>query len=281
MTKRQLIRYIRSLTLHILTACILAGIGISCIAMSINMTNECYDQWCNTKQTDVKLRRAEIVRAIDLQPQRMEAYQQLLNEYLADHTITRMEHEHLENVLNIHHDDLSNNGAEAADYYRTLGFEYLACYEKSPQERLKIAAEFFDTAAPTPTQNDAEAIVVSVYTEIFNYYKEYVWSAGYIREPSSEQIAQLLHHISAAMTTVQKSSQEDRLAFYVCVADLITSQEDLWAEKYDSLAVEAVKEKILLQTQTTATTPVAQRLLQELNQWKQLHFPEEEGVETI
>lgn len=276
MTKRQLIRYIRSLSLHIFTACILAAIGICCFLVSGTLSDSYYDQWSNTKQTDAKLRRAEIVRAIDLQPERMEAYRNLLSEYLTDDSISQMEHEHLQNVLNAHNKDLAHNGAEAAGYFRILGFEYLACYEKSTQERLKVAVNYFDTAAPTPSEDAAQALAISVYTDIFHYYNEYVWTVGYIRQPSREQISELLHHISAAMATMQKASQEDRLAFYVCVADLITQQEDLWAQKYDADAVEAIKEKVLLQTQTTASTPAANKLMQELEQWKHLHYPQEE-----
>lgn len=276
MMKKQLHRHIRKVHFWGFLAALFAIAAVICTIGSMCYMDQCYEKWLNFEGESSKEKIQSIERAIALRPQKVEAYNKVLDVYLEDELLTASEEEAFHTLLTKHQKDLHKVPGETAALYRRLAFACISRYDASAEDRLKKAHSYFTLAQPygdTPAQ---EVNAIETYLQLATYYSEYVWIPGSLRQPSASEVITLINRLSATLNDFQKADPEDALAYACCLASLLDTHGKLWTEKTEGYLVPQLAEKIKMQEAISALTPAAQRLQKELSYWAQQgHYWEE------
>ncbi len=255
--------------------CVVAVLGFASASI---LTDRCYTKWISVSEGTTAQRLSSIERGIDLKPGEAEGYRKLLDLLMEDGTLTVMEHTRFRALLNANQGDLHKNVQEAAALYQHIAFTYLASYDADPQERMKTAYPYLELAQEVDVSDPLIKTVLSVYIELCSYSTEYIWASGINREPTAAQVNDLLWRVSSTVDSFNKETEEDRLAFSCCVASLLNEHRAMWVEMVGFDDVDALANKLILQTSEKATTATAVRLQAELKAYMRTYLTEMEGM---
>lgn len=266
MTNTQLKAHIVKIHLNWILAGVFAVVAALCIVVSILSANFYYERWLNPAEGNDQMQIQNLKRAIAFRPGEEEGYHKILDIYTKDGVMTQQEDEAFRLLLNEYQERLNKTPEIASKLYRRLAFCYISCYEGAAEERLSKAYTHFERTSGTATSS-LEGAAIDTYLGISNYYAQYVWKEGSLQQPTKMEVELLIKRLSAQIDAFYAEGGEDSLAFACCVAALLDTHGELWISKTNTQTVAALANKASQQLQTTAASPVANRLKEELTQW--------------
>ena len=217
-----------------------------------------------------------IEHAIGLRPLEQEGYNKILDIYLVDGILDEDEHAQFQDLLNRHQERINRKRDLFAPLYRRLAFTYLSSYDVDAEARLQKAYNYLEVVQPFPGATEVEATAINSYLEIEEYYREYIWLEGFLREPTGGEVNDLIRRTTAMLDTMQRASDADRLAYACTLAALMEEHGVKWLDLVEYSKVAGLAAKVEQQLQKEVTDPAAARLKQELTRWKNEVHPWEE-----
>lgn len=181
------------------------------------------------------------IAALQLSPDKPDAYLKLLEVYAQDGIFQKRESEEFLSIYNAYHHKLSQNSEGYAQLQKQAGFLYINGYEESATTSIRMAMPFLGEALDRLSPEDPDYQTVGCYYRIGSYYADYIWSATTVREISPEIMDALLTDIEQTLTQLCQqdniASIYDQLGFSVAVCNLLYDQRDV-------LAATVPKEKV-------------------------------------
>lgn len=263
---KQLKRHIRKIRFNWFLVSIFSLIAAGCIASSIYLTEYLYDKWQLPDGT-YQQQEANIQRAIDLHPTRIDGYFRLLQLYTEDEVLTEAESEQFQLVLKGHQARLNKNPDDVNQLYKSMAFSYLTQYDADVQTRFRQAYIYFQRSTTYSGQELLEDAAADTYLTIGRYYSEYIWPVGTAKEPSTLEISDTIRQLSTMADTYIRGSLAQRLAYSCTVADILENHGQLWLKKINATSVDALIDKIIAPLDMVATSETEKRLQTELSAW--------------
>lgn len=268
MTNKQLKRHIARIRFNWVMVCIFALIAAIAISGSVLLSDYYYERWLNPKEGSPQEQVQSLQRAIDFRPREGEGYHYLLDVYLNDGVLTEAENTAFRAFLTKHQESLNKVPEKAVTLYRRLAFAYISSYDGPAEERMDMAYRYFELTKPYADATSLEVTAIDTYLALGQYYAEYVYLAGSLRQPSRAEVENLIRRISGLMDAFQQSPSEDALAFTCCVAAILDTNGEEWSNLADADLVAALIEKVQKAQFDALQTPVALRLQKELAAWQ-------------
>lgn len=215
--KRKLATFIVSATLCVVMT--IAG-GILNFA-SVAVSNQDYDT--NISSSDP----AKYFAAVDIYPERVEAYNKLID-YYKNHDAKNSDITKVGNVVESNSDSLDLMNPEIADMYYDMGKLYFSDYEGSFKDRAVSAKNFFMVAAESGANFDKKAIAECYYSIC-----KFMTNQSTTSEHSLSDYNALFEEIETAMNTVDKAidneANYDKISLYYVAMLLINDQAEYMA----------------------------------------------------
>lgn len=273
MTNKQLCRHIRRIRFNSALAAILLVVAAALLTGSFLVTDHCYNTWIEPTGESAAGQVNSILRAIRLRPTQPEGYHNILDIYLQDGLLTEAEDAAFRELLNEQQGRINKRPDEAAALYRRLAFSYITCYDANAEGRLKKAYSYFELTQPYSDATELEVTAIDTYLAVGNYFSEYIWLTGSLRQPTTSEIETLVKQLSGTLDGYQQNgADEERLGFVCCLMPLLDVHGGLWAERLQAETVAELTMKLSQQT-TNGTTPVTARLQAELALWLDQEHP--------
>lgn len=238
-------RFCRFMTILALLVCIGSVIG------GYLLTQTAYASYTSlSPATDLEERLTSYWKAIQLCPDRLEAYILLLDAYGEDSSFSKAESEAFLNSYNRNHTKFDISDPDYGTLHRKAGILYVTGYEDvNSASRLRLALPFLKIASANLDGTEEDALAVNCYCRIGGYYRDYLWAAGAgTREVTPEQMDQLLSEIRDTVTALGQNNSPDgvynRLSFSVAVCDLLYSQRNVLAGTVSKDEVEEILDDI-------------------------------------
>lgn len=216
--RKKLIAFIAAIGMAVVMA--VAGLVLNVTATSLNTQ----DYEANIATSDP----ANYYTAIDIYPERIEAYD-LLVSYYKEHDATEDNVKKVGNTIEANAASLDTTKPEIAELYYDMGKLYFAQFGDSSLKSAAVNAKpFFETAASAEAAYDKKEIA-KCYLSICNFMTKQSKTS----ENSLDDYTKLFEEIEAAMATIDKSTDSeanyDKISLYYVTMLLINNQADLMA----------------------------------------------------
>ena len=222
-------------------------LSIGCAIAAGVVRTQAYEDFISiSSATNMQSRTLTYSRAIELCPERPEAYLLLLDAFGEDGIFDKTESEAFLAIYNKHHKRLPQN-EEIATVFSQAGLLYINGYEDNPTVSLRMALPFFETALPLMSQEHENYLTTSCYANIGRYYRDYIWTTS-TKEVTDAHMQDLLTDISATLEGLSASENADRIFNYLgfsnAVCNLIYDQRDIMASTVEEQQVLGVLDSI-------------------------------------
>lgn len=216
--RRKLISFIAAISMSVIMA--IAGLTLNLTATSLNTQ----DYEANIGKSDP----ANYYTAIDIYPERIEAYN-LLIEYYKDHEATEDNVKKVGNIIEANASSLDTTQPEYAELYYDMGKLYFAQFGDSSLKSAAVNAKtFFETAVNAEASYDKKEIA-NCYLSICNFMTKQSKTS----ENSLDDYNKLFEEIETAIGIIDKSTDSeanyDKISLYYVTMLLINDQADLMA----------------------------------------------------
>lgn len=211
----------------LILAALCVVIGVGCLVGWTLLRNRIYNAYIGiSTSTDVELRRESYLSAINIDPNRAEAFDLMLDVYGSDGDFSAKESEEFLSLYNRWRSKLNKGTPTYAKLHLDAAFLYINGYADSPTVCLRMAIPFLDTALQYMDGTEDEYQAVQCYALIGAYYKNYIWNAASVRDVGKEEMESLLTKIAETLNAMDSMTAFDRLGFYNAVCNLLYDQRD-------------------------------------------------------
>lgn len=216
--RKKLIAFIAAIGMAVVMA--VAGLVLNVTATSLNTQ----DYEANIATSDP----ANYYTAIDIYPERIEAYDLLVG-YYKEHDATEDNVKKVGNAIEANAASLNTAKPEFAELYYDMGKLYFAQFGDSSLKSAAVNAKpFFETAANAEAVYDKKEIA-KCYLSICNFMTKQSKTS----ENSLDDYTKLFEEIEAAIAIIDKSADSeanyDKISLYYVTMLLINNQADLMA----------------------------------------------------
>lgn len=216
--RKKLIAFIAAIGMAVVMA--VAGLVLNVTATSLNTQ----DYEANIATSDP----ANYYTAIDIYPERIEAYDLLVG-YYKEHDATEDNVKKVGNTIEANAASLNTAKPEFAELYYDMGKLYFAQFGDSSLKSAAVNAKpFFETAASAEAAYDKKEIA-KCYLSICNFMTKQSKTS----ENSLDDYTKLFEEIEAAIAIIDKSADSeanyDKISLYYVTMLLINNQADLMA----------------------------------------------------
>lgn len=216
--RKKLIAFIAAIGMAVVMA--VAGLVLNVTATSLNTQ----DYEANIATSDP----ANYYTAIDIYPERIEAYDLLVG-YYKEHDATEDNVKKVGNTIEANAASLDTTKPEIAELYYDMGKLYFAQFGDSSLKSAAVNAKpFFETAASAEAAYDKKEIA-KCYLSICNFMTKQSKTS----ENSLDDYTKLFEEIEAAIAIIDKSADSeanyDKISLYYVTMLLINNQADLMA----------------------------------------------------
>lgn len=216
--RKKLIAFIAAIGMAVVMA--VAGLVLNVTATSLNTQ----DYEANIATSDP----ANYYTAIDIYPERIEAYDLLVG-YYREHDATEDNVKKVGNTIEANAASLDTTKPEIAELYYDMGKLYFAQFGDSSLKSAAVNAKpFFETAANAEAVYDKKEIA-KCYLSICNFMTKQSKTS----ENSLDDYTKLFEEIEAAIAIIDKSADSeanyDKISLYYVTMLLINNQADLMA----------------------------------------------------
>lgn len=216
--RKKLIAFIAAIGMAVVMA--VAGLVLNVTATSLNTQ----DYEANIATSDP----ANYYTAIDIYPERIEAYDLLVG-YYKEHDATEDNVKKVGNTIEANAASLDTTKPEIAELYYDMGKLYFAQFGDSSLKSAAVNAKpFFETAANAEAAYDKKEIA-KCYLSICNFMTKQSKTS----ENSLDDYTKLFEEIEAAIAIIDKSADSeanyDKISLYYVTMLLINNQADLMA----------------------------------------------------
>ena len=219
---------------------IFAMLSAGCFVGARILTNRAYQDFITISAASApNVRLGAYRRAIQLCPDRSEAYLLMLEVYGEDGTFSQKESDDFLTIYNANHSKLPEDNGSAAVHARA-GLLYINGYEGNSTVRLRMALPFFETALPLAAEDHESYAAVACYASIGRYYRDYIWTAA-TKEVSEQDVDGLLENIQATLNCLINDTGGDRVFNYLGFSSAICN---LFYDQRDVLAATTEKERV-------------------------------------
>lgn len=211
-----------------------ALLTLICLAAGFFVKEDAYRTWTEiSSEKDNETRMTSYIRAINLCPEKTDAYLLLLDTCNEDGVFSEVESEKFLSLHNRYYKKISTHDKQYAKLHYQAGFIYITGYDKSAAVRLKMAVPFFKRAAEHLDTDDANAFTARSFYSIGQYYQDYVWDMSSPREVPAEEMFALTEEIRDTILVLQESTTPEvlynSLGFYEAVCNFLYGQRDILA----------------------------------------------------
>lgn len=266
MTKKEAKYRLRLIYGFLYAAVIFVVAGISCFVTGKLLENRNYEAAISIAPTsDYETCASAYANAIDLAPDRLEAYSLMLTLYAQDNLFTTQESNSFLRIYNGNHLKLSQDAQIELD--KQTGLLYATAYDGDMTARLRMAYPFFERSARSLDPKDPDYATVVCYYHMGQYYTEYIWTTKVLEVPSQDMI-KLVRQMTASVKSVDEAksdSPHSRIQFYSAVCDLLYDQRDILAVTVSYEEVRGLLDLIFEITPYIAQHQETQRLMIELH----------------
>lgn len=224
---------------------VFAALTVICLVAGFFTKDNAYRSWTGiSAATDVDTRTKSYIRAINLCPEKTDAYILLLDCYSEDGVFSKAESEKFLSLYNANHKRLQTRDSNYAKLHYRAGFLYANGYDETSTARLRMAKPFFEAAMSSITEDDENLLAVTSYSKICQYYQDYIWDAAAVREVSPEEMTSLVADIKTMVLAYLEDTSPDSiynsLGYYEAVCNLFYSQRDVLAATVPEESVQEI-----------------------------------------
>ena len=216
--KRKLVSFIIALSLAVILA--ITGGALNLSATYVN--NQDYD--ANISGSDP----AKYYAAVEIYPERIGAYNKLIEYYKTDEKRTNDDITKVGNTIESHADSLDLTNGEIADMYYDMGKLYFSDYDGSFKTRAVSAQNFFKIASQANASFDKKEIAACYYSIC-----EFMTRQSTTSEHTLDEYTTLFKEIDSAMGIVNKADDNeanyDKISLYYVTMLLVNDQAEYMA----------------------------------------------------
>lgn len=216
--KRKLVSFIIALSLSVILA--ITGGALNLSATYVN--NQDYD--ANISGSDP----AKYFAAVEIYPDRIGAYNKLIEYYKTDEKRTNDDITKVGNTIESHADSLDLTNGEIADMYYDMGKLYFSDYDGSFKTRAVSAQNFFKIASQANASFDKKEIAACYYSIC-----EFMTRQSTTSEHTLDEYTTLFKEIDSAMGIVNKADDSeanyDKISLYYVTMLLVNDQAEYMA----------------------------------------------------
>lgn len=216
--KRKLVSFIIALSLAVILA--ITGGALNLSATYVN--NQDYD--ANISGSDP----AKYYAAVEIYPDRIGAYNKLIEYYKTDEKRTNDDITKVGNTIESHADFLDLTNGEIADMYYDMGKLYFSDYDGSFKTRAVSAQNFFKIALQANASFDKKEIAACYYSIC-----EFMTRQSTTSEHTLDEYTTLFKEIDSAMGIVNKADDNeanyDKISLYYVTMLLVNDQAEYMA----------------------------------------------------
>lgn len=216
--KRKLVSFIIALSLAVILA--ITGGALNLSATYVN--NQDYD--ANISGSDP----AKYYAAVEIYPDRIGAYNKLIEYYKTDEKRTNDDITKVGNTIESHADFLDLTNGEIADMYYDMGKLYFSDYDGSFKTRAVSAQNFFKIASQANASFDKKEIAACYYSIC-----EFMTRQSTTSEHTLDEYTTLFKEIDSAMGIVNKADDNeanyDKISLYYVTMLLVNDQAEYMA----------------------------------------------------
>ena len=235
--RRRIIRKIAAFAASAAMSLISLSLGVVCNARAVGIYDSEYSYRLSTGQAE------GLYEAIDIYPERTEAYMGLVD-YYSDHFVVNRDLNLLANTVLNNADKIGDSSQEAAGLYYDVGRMLLTQWSGSFKTRASMSAAFFQKAAGSKCFEKGE--LAQCYAGLCSFMTE----QSRVSEHSPEEYRSLFRKMEQCMDTVEKrtdrESNYDKVSLYYVINLFLDSQSinmaalDLEGEEIESLRRRAI-----------------------------------------
>lgn len=215
----------RKLAAFIISGAMAVLLGITsgiCSVAATAVNNNNYETLVSpSKATSLENKVTSYKQAIDIYPERTEAYMRLLEAYEDEGKFGKAENDEFLALYNAHKGEFDVTSTEYAELNYKIGMMYFNYYVEedgtySFSTRVQKAYSFFaDNYENSEISPEFESKTLSdCYYQICYFYRTYILNSATVEEASRENYEQLLAEIENTLPDVQDAGAYDQLAFY-------------------------------------------------------------------
>lgn len=215
----------RKLAAFIISGAMAVTLGITsgiCSVAATTVNNNNYETLVSpSTATSLESKVASYKQAIDIYPERTEAYMRLLEAYEDEGKFGKAENDEFLALYNAHKGEFDVTSTEYAELNYKIGMMYFNYYVEedgtySFSTRVQKAYSFFaDNYENSEISPEFESKTLSdCYYQICYFYRTYILNSATVEEASRENYEQLLAEIENTLPDVQDAGAYDQLAFY-------------------------------------------------------------------
>ncbi len=232
--KRKLGCFIISISMMILS---LAS-GVVCNKVSTNINNNNYEVLISPPTaTALEEKTNSYKQAIDIYPERTDAYLRILEAYEDEGQFGKAENDEFLALYNAHKEELDNISRDTAELNYKIGMMYFNYYTEDDETysfstRVQKAYSFFSLNYENRNiLSEFENIDLSnCYYQICSFYKKYILSSSTVEEASKDNYDNLFLIIEDALKNVKSAGAYDQLSLYNGVFMLLHDQHNSMAQ---------------------------------------------------
>lgn len=215
----------RKLAAFIISGAMAVILGITsgiCSVAATTVNNNNYEALVSpSTATSLENKVASYKQAIDIYPERTEAYMRLLEAYEDEGKFGKAENDEFLALYNAHKGEFDVTSTEYAELNYKIGMMYFNYYVEedgtySFSTRVQKAYSFFaDNYENSKISPEFESKTLSdCYYQICYFYRTYILNSATVEEASRENYEQLLAEIENTLPDVEDVGAYDQLAFY-------------------------------------------------------------------
>lgn len=224
--KREVRRRIRVFRLSVIFMIIFASIGTICRFIGTDRNNSIYEAYIGTTNADPDERIAAYRRAVEIYPQRIEAYMRILECFEEEGSFRPSESIYFTDVYDSNKESMDKRSSGYAELNYKAGMMFYSFYtnedgSENISGRINNAYRYFkdnhentDISAEFKYKNLSEC-----YYSICEFYKSYIFDGIKTDEVSRAGLDELIAKISKVLTAIDNNengliTQYDRMAAY-------------------------------------------------------------------
>jgi Serine/threonine protein kinase len=212
--------------------------GVVCNKVSTNINNNNYEVLISPPTaTALEEKTNSYKQAIDIYPERTEAYLRILEAYEDEGQFGKAENDEFLALYNSHKEDLDNISRDTAELNYKIGMMYFNYYTEDDETysfstRVQKAYSFFSLNYENRNNlSEFENINLSnCYYQICSFYKKYILSSSTVEEASKDNYDSLFLIIEDALKNVKSAGAYDQLSLYNGVFMLLHDQHNSMAQ---------------------------------------------------
>lgn len=197
-------------------------IGIVLNLTAINMNNQDYDNKLASSNPD------EYYAAIEIYPDRYEAYDKLIEFYKNSPNTTNTDITKIGNIIEKHVEDLDVNDDDVADLYYDLGKLYISNYDDVFKGRAIVAEKYLEVAVNSEADFEKKEIAQCYYSIC-----QFMTKQSVTAEHSLADYNELFKEIDSTMKIVDAADDSeanyDKISLYYVTMLLINDQAEYMA----------------------------------------------------